>query len=93
MNEHVAQPGKGAPGDVRVSRTVVFVDPFGRLAYDLEVADDRVLHHFVLKKAGLPVGGEPFDLLDALEDVGQINARIFGHRGCASLRMRRRRSQ
>ena len=65
-------------------------------------ADERLIadsfnvwsvHHVVLNETSLPFDRKTFDLLCTLEDVCQVYAAILGHRGCASLRMRRRSSQ
>src|SRR5450759_1093914 len=86
-----ASRGKRSPASV-IGRSPD-AQALGRLADDLEVAEHRVLDHRIVQEAGLPVRGELLDLLDALHDVPEVDARVLPHSARASFRIRRRSSQ
>jgi hypothetical protein len=64
-----------------------------RFAYDLKIANHGVLKHCIVVKFLLTALGVALDFLRALQNMGEVDARIFFHKGMASFKMRRRSNQ
>ena len=68
-------------------------DSLRRFTDDLKIADHSVLKHRIVLKFLLATVSIALDFLRTLENMGQVNARIFLHKGLASFKMRRRSNQ
>lgn len=79
--------------DFAVTPPVCLRHALRSFANDLEIADHGVLVHGIFEKLSLAALSVALDLLRAFQNMGEVDARIFLHKGLASFKMRRRSNQ
>ena len=76
-----------------MTSTVFIRETFNGLSDHLEIAYHSILNHCIPLVRLFSGRNIEANLCGALDNMGQIDARILGHSGVASFRMRRRSSQ
>jgi hypothetical protein len=87
------QTNNSAPRDLRMGGAVGLIQSLGRFPDDLNVPQYCILNQFILKKTLFSALCEALDLLDSLQDMSEVDARVFAQSGRASFSIRRRSSQ
>ena len=68
--------------------TVCLRHSFRRFTNNLKIADTSILKHRIVLKFFLAALSVALDFLRAFQNVGEVDARIFLHKGLASFKMR-----
>jgi hypothetical protein len=91
--QNVSETGHETPWNLRMRFAVRLGNSLRRFTNDLKIADHGVLKHRIVLKFFLAILSLALDFLRALQNVGEVDARIFLHKGLASFKMRRRSNQ
>ena len=78
---------------MRMCFAVRLGDSLRRFTDDLKVTDHSVLKHRIAVKFLLATVSVALDFLRTLQNMREVDARIFLHKGLASFKMRRRSNQ
>lgn len=90
VNQDVLEPGDAPSGNLRVLPSQIERQISDCLADDLQVADNRILHHGIRKERASASGGVGLDSGNGILDVLEEDGGVF-HSGRASAKMRSRR--
>ena len=93
VDQNVSETGHETPWDLRMRSAVSLRHSFRRFTHDLKIADHSILKHRIVVKFFLAALSVALDFLGAFQNMGEVDARIFLHKGLASFKMRRRSNQ
>ena len=91
--QNVSETGHETPWNLRMCFAVGLGNSLRRFTNDLKIADYGILKHRIVVKFLLAVLSVALDFLRTLQNMGEVDARIFLHKGLASFKMRRRSNQ
>ena len=89
VDQNVSETGHQTHEILRMRSTVCLRHSFRRFTNNLKIADHSILKHRIVVKFFLAALSVALDFLRAFQNVGEVDTRIFLHKGLASFKMRR----
>ncbi len=93
MYQNISETGHETPWNFRMRFAVRLRNTLRRFTYDLKITEYCVLKHRIVLKFLLAALSVALDFLGTLQNMGEVDTRIFLHNGLASFKMRRRSNQ